>query len=131
MTDLRVAVIGLGARGHSTVIGTHERPANFDDLDGATVKVCNNRRSGYRTDADLEIEIPAQDDDGHGGADSAIIDESPRYVHDGGPTRTSVIAARDAVAAGFAATASLRDGGVPVPVPPLAADLATYVGPMP
>ena len=109
-----------------TVIGTHGRLENFGDLDGATVKVWNTRRSGYRSDADVEIEISGEDDDGHGGADTAIIDEFLRYARDGGPTRTSAVAARDAVAAGYAATASLRDGGVLVLVPPVAPDLAAH-----
>jgi predicted dehydrogenase len=110
-----------------TVIGTHGRLENFGDLDGAVVKVWNARRSGYRSDADLVIDIPA-DDAFHGGADVAIIDEFLRYARDGGPTRTSVVAARDAVAAGHAATVSLRDGGVLTPVPPVAPDVAAYFG---
>ena len=46
-----------------TVIGTHGRLENFGDLDGATVKVWNARRSGYRADADITIDVPVDDDE--------------------------------------------------------------------
>jgi predicted dehydrogenase len=94
-----------------TVIGTHGRLENFGDLHGATIKVWNAQRSGYRADADVSIDVPAAGA-GHGGADAALIDEFLRYARAGGPTLTSPIAARDAVAAGYAATMSLRAGGV-------------------
>jgi predicted dehydrogenase len=105
-----------------TVIGTRGRLENFGDLDGATVKVWNARRSGYRADADITIDVP-EEDESHGGADAAIIEEFLRYARQGGPTRTSPIAAREAVATGYAATESLRAGGVLVEVPSLAPDL--------
>jgi predicted dehydrogenase len=108
-----------------TVIGTRGRLENFGDLDGATVRVWHAGRSGYRADADTEIVVPP-DDEGHGGADPAIVDEFLRYARDGGPTRTSPVAARDAVAAGVAATTSLRDGGTLTAVPALAPDIAAY-----
>jgi predicted dehydrogenase len=108
-----------------TVIGTHGRLENFGDLSGATIKVWNARRSGYRADADISIDVPV-DDDGHGGADPAIVAEFLRYARSGGATNTSPVAARDAVAAGVAATISLRTGGQLVPVPALAPDLADY-----
>jgi predicted dehydrogenase len=108
-----------------TVIGTRGRLENFGDLDGATVKVWNERRSGYRADADIEIDIPAEDES-HGGADQAIVEEFLRYARAGGPTLTSPVAARDAVAAGCAATESLRAGGALVSVPEVATDLGDY-----
>ena len=108
-----------------TVIGTRGRLENFGDLDGAVIRVWNARRSGYRAEADVEIEIPAEDGT-HGGADPAIIAEFLRFAREGGATKTSPVAARDAVAAGFAATSSLRAGGRLVEVPPLDAELARY-----
>lgn len=66
----------------------------------------------------------------HGGADAPLIDEFLRYVRAGGATLTAPVAARYAVAAGFAATESLRDGGRPVDVPPLDADLEAYFSAM-
>ncbi len=113
-----------------TVIGTRGRLENLGDLEGATVKVWNARRSGYRADADIEIDVPAavptEDADHHGGADAGIIDEFLRFARDGGSTRTSPVAARDAVAAGYAATESLRQGGALVPVPGVPDDIASY-----
>ena len=64
------------------------------------------------------------DDDSHGGADHAIMTEFLEYVRHGGPTRTSPVAARAAVATGYAATESLRAGGVMVDIPPVPPDLA-------
>ncbi|WP_027347159.1 Gfo/Idh/MocA family protein [Hamadaea tsunoensis] len=109
-----------------TVIGTHGRLENFGDFAGSVIKVWNAGRSGYRPDADLEIPVPA--DSHHGGADPAIMAEFLRYARSGGPTLTSPVAARDAVAAGYQATLSLRDGGTLMEVPPTDPDLAAYFG---
>jgi predicted dehydrogenase len=108
-----------------TVIGTHGRLENFGDSPGGVVKVWNARRSGYRSDADLEVEIPDAEG-GHAGADPRLVSEFIRFVRDGGTTLTSPIAAREAVAAACAATDSLRTGGTPIDVPPLDADLVSY-----
>lgn len=108
-----------------TVIGTAGRLENFGDTHGGVVKVWNARRSGYRSDADLEVPIQAAEG-GHGGADPSIVAEFVRFVGEGGPTLTSPVAARAAVAAGVAATESLRSGGVPVDVPDLDAGLVRY-----
>jgi len=104
-----------------TVIGTDGRLENFGDEVGAKVKVWS-RRSGYRADADLSvdvIEIPGT----HGGADGLLMAEFLAFVRDGSPTLTSPVDAREAVAAGWAATMSLRDGNAPVVVPPVAAEI--------
>jgi predicted dehydrogenase len=108
-----------------TVIGDEGRLENFGDLADAIVKVWNEHRSGYRDDADLTVNIEATDSE-HGGADRALIDEFLRFAAEGGPTDTSPVAARNAVAAGVAATESLRAGGKPVEVRPLDADLADW-----
>jgi len=47
-------------------------------------------------------------------------------VREGGRTDTSPLAARMAVAAGYMATLSLRDGGRPYDVPPLDPALDAY-----
>ncbi|MYS19495.1 Predicted dehydrogenase [Streptomyces sp. DvalAA-14] len=122
-----------------TVIGDEGRLENFGDgLDEeeATVRVWNLRRSGYRPDADLTVTVaappgrppdlegpedpedPEDPEGGHGGADGALVAEFLRFAAEGGPTETSPIAAREAVAAGVAATVSLRSGGTPVRVRP-------------
>jgi predicted dehydrogenase len=108
-----------------TVIGTHGRLENFGDTAGGVVKVWNSRRSGYREDADQVVEIPGETDH-HGGADPVLVEEYIRFVRDGGATLTSPVAARAAVAAGYAATTSLRENGTPIDVPPLDPALVTY-----
>ncbi|ADB30939.1 oxidoreductase domain protein [Kribbella flavida DSM 17836] len=108
-----------------TVIGTHGRLENFGDGPGGVVKVWNSRRSGYRADADQVVELGAADG-GHGGADPRLVAEFVRFVRDGGKTLTSPIAARAAVAAGYAATTSLRSNGTPIDIPPLDPALVKY-----
>jgi predicted dehydrogenase len=108
-----------------TVIGTEGRLENFGDSPGGVVKVWNSKRSGYREDADLVVEIPDAEG-GHAGADPRLIDEFIRFVREGGATLTSPIAARAAVAAGYAATTSLRSNGIPIEIPPLDPALVSY-----
>ncbi|MFD7630862.1 Gfo/Idh/MocA family protein [Streptomyces sp. NPDC059851] len=110
-----------------TVIGDAGRLENFGDGPGSTVKVWNARRSGYRAEPDAEFTVPqTAGTGGHGGADTLLIDEFLRFAREGGTTDTSPVAARMAVAAGCAATASLRDGGTPRRVDPPDADLVAY-----
>lgn len=108
-----------------TVIGDSGRVENFGDLNGASVRVWNSRRSGYRADADYTIEIDPTEGD-HGGADQRLIDEFIGFVRSGGTTETSPVAAREAVATGVAATTSLRAGGQPVVVDPPEVAVAAY-----
>jgi predicted dehydrogenase len=108
-----------------TVIGTAGRLENFGDIgEGAVVKVWQ-RRSDYRADADLVVDVPLREGT-HGGADGPLVQEFLRFVRAGGPTLTTPVAARYAVAAGYAATKSLRHGGQPVAVPPLDPVLEGY-----
>jgi predicted dehydrogenase len=110
-----------------TVIGDAGRLENFGDGPGAVVKVWNTRRSGYRERADAEYPVADVEQDAeHGGADPLLIDEFLRFVREGGRTDTSPVAARMAVAAGFRATQSLRDGGTPREVPALDPELVAY-----
>ncbi|MER5406131.1 Gfo/Idh/MocA family oxidoreductase [Streptomyces sp. NPDC002769] len=110
-----------------TVIGDAGRLENFGDGPGAVVKVWNSRRSGHRDRADAEYPVPEPPEGaGHGGADPLLIDEFLRFVREGGRTDTSPVAARMAVAAGFRATESLRDGGTAREVPALDPELLAY-----
>ena len=52
--------------------------------------------------------------------------EFVRWVRSGGPIATSPVAARYSVAAGCAATRSLRNGSVPQDVPPLEGGLRSW-----
>ncbi len=99
-----------------TVIGTHGRLENVGDTESGQVLLWNRRHAGYAPPDQVH-----QFDAGsgsHGGADPVLIDEFVAYARDGGSTETSPVAAREAVAAGEAATISLRSGGVPVEIPP-------------
>ncbi|MBR7835431.1 Gfo/Idh/MocA family oxidoreductase [Actinospica durhamensis] len=112
-----------------TVIGDAGRLENFGDGiegDPAVVRVWNARRSGYRAEADVTVEIRPDTAERHGGADQQLVAEFLRFAVEGGPTETSPLAAREAVAAGVAATESLRAGGRPVAVPELDPALAAY-----
>lgn len=105
-----------------TVIGTQGRLENFGDgAEGTAIHVWNTRK-GTHAPPDEIHEIPAGEG-GHGGSDPTIVEEFVRFARSGGATSTSPVAARYSVAAGCAATHSLRHGGIPVPVP--AVDAAT------
>jgi hypothetical protein len=100
-----------------TVIGTEGRLENIGDgSDGGRIGLWNRRHIGQ---SPPDVAIPVEEaEGGHGGADPSIVAEFLRYVRDGGQTVTDPFAAREAVAAGYAATMSLRAGGVPVDIPP-------------
>ena len=106
-----------------TVIGDAGRIENFGNGgEGTTVRVFDRRTDRWAPDEATVVPIDPGDG-GHGGADPAIVAEFLRYVRDGGATETSPVAARYAVAAGCAATESIRSGGGMVAVPPLAEGL--------
>jgi len=108
-----------------TVIGTEGRVENFGDCPGDCEIVLWDRRCGYKARGDRTFPIPAVEG-GHGGADPSIVAEFVRYVRQGGKVATSPVAARYSVAAGCAATESIRDGSRPRDVPPLPADLRAH-----
>lgn len=100
-----------------TVIGTSGRLENFGDSAGGVVRVWNRRR-GYRAEGDAEYPIRG-DASGHDDADARTVEEFLDFVTYGSPTVTSPIASRNAVAAGIAATTSLRSGSIPIRIPPV------------
>ncbi|MFC8597756.1 ROK family protein [Isoptericola sp. NPDC057191] len=107
-----------------TVIGTRGRLENFGDGDGGSVRVWN-RRTAYAAAGDVEYPIAAGGQ-GHQDADRLTVDEFLRFVADGTPITTSPVMARDAVAAGVAATLSLRAGSAPQRVHPVAPEVAAH-----
>ncbi len=108
-----------------TIIGTAGRIENEGNgEDGTCIKVWNRRKWGWA--APDEIHMISGSDAEHGGADPLIVAEWVRFAREGGPTQTSPVAARESVAAGCAATESLRNGGVPVDVAPVDAEIAAY-----
>jgi predicted dehydrogenase len=100
-----------------TVIGTEGRLENFGDTAGGVVRVWN-RRVFYRAEGDAEYPVVG-DATGHDDADQRTVDEFLDFVTAGSPTLTSPVASRQAVAAGLAATESLRHGSIPVPIRPV------------
>jgi predicted dehydrogenase len=110
-----------------TVIGTEGRLENFGDSDGGVVRVWNHRVV-YQPNGDREYEIRG-DAGGHGDADAKTVDEFLNFVLDGAATVTSPIASRNAVAAGVAATESLRSGSIPIRVEPVAPAVAARLEP--
>jgi len=110
-----------------TVIGTQGRIENSYDESGNFVVRLWNRRVHCNPAGDEQYVIPTAAG-GHGGADPTAVAEFVRYVREGGKTRTSPIAGRNSVAAGFLATYSLRNGGIPVDIPPPPAKAVQYFG---
>lgn len=109
-----------------TVIGTRGRLENFGDNAGDIIKVWNRRTQDGYVDADLQVQVDEGGEGGHGGADAYLVAEFLRFAAAGGPTETSPVAARAAVAAGVLATESLRGDGCALQVPPLDVDLLKY-----
>jgi predicted dehydrogenase len=110
-----------------TIIGTEGRIENFGDGPGRSVVRVWNRRTDFNPYGD-EQHFIAPVSGSHGGADPKIVAEFVRYVREGGTIQTSAIAARNSVAAGCAAAESLRNGGVPVAVPPVRKSALAYFG---
>ena len=107
-----------------TVIGDAGRVENFGDGPGGRIAVWDRRHPSWaRPDAETEI---AGTPEGHGGADAVMVAEFLRFVRTGEPTETSPVAAREAVAAGVVATASLRGDGSTRDVPELDPALVAY-----
>ena len=108
-----------------TVIGTEGRLENFGNKgDGCVVRLWNHHHD-WKDEGDevFPVETPPG---GHGGADPLIIGEFLRFLREGGPTETSPLGARYSVAAGTAAAESLRDGGTPRSIEPVASHIADY-----
>jgi predicted dehydrogenase len=110
-----------------TVIGTEGRIENFGDGCGADtcVKLWNVRTDRFSPDADKTFPITSEEY-GHGGSDPQIVAEFIRFIREDIPTATSPIAARQSVATGVMATQSLRNGSIPMNIPPLDPALAAY-----
>jgi predicted dehydrogenase len=107
-----------------TVIGTEGRVENFGD-DPGDVRIFNTR-GGYSEYGNERFVMPPAAEGTHGGADPAIIKEFVGFLRDECRPTTSPIAARNSVAAGFMATLSLRDGGRPLQIPELPAEVVSY-----
>jgi predicted dehydrogenase len=109
-----------------TFIGDEGRLENLGDGPEAPIMLWNRRNDGYRLIGDQVFRGDQAADGGHGGADPLIVADFLNYVRRGTRTTATPQAARDAVATGCQATASLRQGGKPMIVPRLAPDLARH-----
>ena len=112
-----------------TVIGSAGRIENIGDGPGnSTIRLWNRRHDSSRAEADNDVPWPGDPaaSGGHGGADPSIVAEFLQFARAGGATTTSPIAARYSVSAGCAAAASLRQGGMPIDVPPLDRGMIRY-----
>lgn len=109
-----------------TFIGTEGRIENFGNgQKGTHIKLWNKRVHGYGFEADETFPIETREG-GHGGADVRIVPEFLDFVRGDCKASTSPVGARYSVAVGYSATESLRNGGVPIPVPPLDEDLCRH-----
>jgi len=107
-----------------TIIGTEGRIENFGLGEDGVVRLWN-RRTEYNAEGDEQFPIPHAEG-GHHGADPALLAEFLEFVRTGAPTRTSPVAAREAVATGAVATTSMRTGSGALDVPELDPVLRAY-----
>jgi predicted dehydrogenase len=107
-----------------TVIGTEGRLENFGDKGGGVIRVWN-RRVDFNPDGDASYPI-IDDEDGHDTADRLCVDEFLKFVLDGTRPVTSALGGRHAVAAGIAATESLRNRSQPMIVGAPASSVTEY-----
>lgn len=110
-----------------TIIGTEGRLENFGDSPGSCVVRLWNKRAHYNPYGDEQYFIP-RDTGSHGGADPRIVDEFIRHLRGETQIMTSPIAARFSVAAGCQAAHSLRNGSIPMDIPPLPEGCKSYFG---
>ncbi|MFQ3668313.1 MAG: Gfo/Idh/MocA family oxidoreductase [Fimbriimonadaceae bacterium] len=116
------------ARRNYTVVGTEGRIENFGDAPGdSVIRIWDSMRYSHAPVGDLEYRPPASIG-GHGGADALIVAEFVEYLETGKSTLATPLAARMSVAAGVAATESLRSGSVPVEVAPVSDALRARFG---
>jgi predicted dehydrogenase len=101
-----------------TVIGTEGRIENQGDRTSQAVIRLWNRRKDYNPEGDQAWTVPTVEE-AAAHHDEEMVCEFLRYVRRGGPLTLSPLDARYSVAAGYQATVSLRNGGVPLDVPPL------------
>lgn len=104
-----------------TVIGTEGRIENYGDHSSdsawATVHLWN-RRMGFQKDGNEVFRIP-NIEGSHGGADPLLLDDFIHAIRGNQPTGATLEDARMAVAVGCLGTESLRNGSVPMDIPPV------------
>ncbi len=104
-----------------TIIGTEGRIENFGDN---LVRLWN-KRYPYNPWGDESYFLPPGFG-GHGGSDASIVDEFIDYIRKGNKITTSAISARNSVAAGCCGATSLRNGNIPIDIPPVEQEILEY-----
>jgi predicted dehydrogenase len=108
-----------------TFIGTEGRVENLDDDSKIVVKL-RNRSKRCMNLADQTYEIkPAEG--GHGGADPIICKDFIDMIRTGKRPIATPLAGRMSVAAACGGTESIRNGSVPVGIPPIPPELTNVV----
>lgn len=108
-----------------TIIGTEGRIENLDDSSKVTVRM-RDRSNRWHNLADHDLAVkPARG--GHGGADPQICRDFIDMLIDGKRPVATPLAGRMSVAAGCAATHSLRNAWQPVSIPPVPEDIRNNV----
>ena len=110
-----------------TIIGTKGRIENYGDAsDTTTIELWDDRKvDSFRLHGDATFRTPPSKG-GHGGSDPAIVRSFFAMLRDGTAPNSTPQAARYSVAAGCMGAVSIRAGGIPMNVPPLAAELENY-----
>ena len=110
-----------------TFIGTEGRLENIGDGPESPIMIWNRRKDYYRTVGDQVAYGDEVVGGGHGGADPLIVSEFISHIRSGSKTVATPQAARMSVAAGYQATMSLRNGGMPMDIPELPAGVKKHV----
>ncbi len=105
-----------------TIIGTEGRIENFGDHSSETSRAqvhLWNKRTGYARQGHEVFDIPPIEGS-HGGADPRVIEDFLCYLRTGESRGATPIDARMSAVTGCCGTHSLRNGGIPVEIPPVA-----------
>ncbi len=96
------------------------RLENVGDGPNDPIFLWNRRHDGFRLVGDEVYRgDPIDASLGHGGSDGVIVSEFLKFLRNGGSTMATPEAARMSVATGYQATLSLRNGGMPMDIPPI------------
>ncbi len=107
-----------------TVLGTKGRLENIGDSGRCRIEVHTTRQSGMKEADQIHQLFPLEGS--HGGSDPLIIKSFIDFIRDDVQPNTNPVAAREAVAAGLAATESLRENNIPKQIPELDPKLVSY-----
>ena len=108
-----------------TFIGTEGRLENLDDHSQVILRM-RNRSNRWENLAHHDLTVKSASG-GHGGADPLVCKDFIDMLLDGKRPLSTPLAGRMSVAAGCAATQSIRNGWQPVDIPPVPSDIRDTV----